>query len=159
MPSYSSIAAVLGASYILLHDDQKKKKKRSRPRRVWVKDWVKKRKTEGCYIKLLSELQSNEPRLYRNFVRMKGDDFNFLLNLVTPLIMKKDTHMRKSIPAGERLALTLRFLATGDSFMSLQYLFRIPQTTISRIIPEVCDAIYTVLKDKYMKVSSIVFAY
>lgn len=50
--------------------------------------------------------------------------------------------MRPSIPAGERLALTLRYLATGENFRSMQYLFRIPPSTISTIIPEVLDAIY-----------------
>lgn len=152
MASNSSIAAVLGAAYLLLEDDEKEEK-RPRPRSVWVHDWIKKRDTEGFYVKLLRELRSNQPQHYRNFVRMSGDDFDFLLNLVTPLIQKQETPMRKPISAGERLALTLRFLATGENFKSLQYLFLIPQTTISRIVPETCDAIYKVLKDKYMKVS------
>ncbi|CAH1979145.1 unnamed protein product [Acanthoscelides obtectus] len=39
----------------------------------------------------------------------------------------------------------------GDSYHSLQYLFRIPVTTISRIIPEVCEAIFTVLKTDYLQ--------
>lgn len=39
----------------------------------------------------------------------------------------------------ERLTITLRFLATGDSYTSC--------STISRIAPEVCDAISEVLKD------------
>lgn len=74
--------------------------------------------------------------------------------MVSPLIKKEDTIMRNAISPGERLAVTLRFLATGDSFMSLQYLFRIPQSTISRIIPDVCDAIYKVLMPEFMKVIS-----
>lgn len=60
--------------------------------------------------------------------------------------------MREPISAGERLAVTLRYLATGESFSSLQYIFRIPQSTISTIVPEVCDAIYAVLKDEFLKV-------
>ena len=34
--------------------------------------------------------------------------------MVKPQIQKQDTNMRKGIPAGERLALTLRYLATGE---------------------------------------------
>lgn len=60
--------------------------------------------------------------------------------------------MRRPISAGERLALTLRYLSTGESFSSLQYLFRIPQPTISTIVPETCQAIYSVLHEEYMKV-------
>lgn len=40
--------------------------------------------------------------------------FEELLEKVTPLIEKKDTHLRESIPAAERLSLTLRHLATGN---------------------------------------------
>lgn len=84
---------------------------------------------------------------------MTHDQFDYLLMLVKPLIEKQDTHLRKSISASDRLALTLRYLATGDSFNSLRYLFRIPQPTISTIIPEVLDAIYNVLVEEYLKVT------
>lgn len=53
--------------------------------------------------------------------------------------------MRKSISTTDRLMLTLRYLATEDNFTSLQHFFRIPQTIISRIIPEELDSIYKVL--------------
>jgi hypothetical protein len=41
---------------------------------------------------------------------------------------------------------------SGDSYHSLMYLFRIPVSTMSLFIPEVCVAIYEVLKDMYLKV-------
>jgi hypothetical protein len=36
------------------------------------------------------------------------------LNLVRPTIEKKNTLLKETIPAHERLALTLRFLANGE---------------------------------------------
>jgi hypothetical protein len=121
-------------------------------RNIWVKDWVRSRETEGFCVKLLNELRVGETNLYHNFVRMTADQFDILLGLVNPFIQKKNTQLRQSISASDLLILTLRYLATGDNFRSLQYLFRIPQTTISRIIPEVLDAIYKVLVSDYVKV-------
>ncbi|CAH1982701.1 unnamed protein product [Acanthoscelides obtectus] len=39
--------------------------------------------------------------------------------------MEQDTKFRETIPASLRLAVTLRYLASGDSFTSLMYTFRI----------------------------------
>ncbi|KAI8117386.1 Protein ALP1-like [Lucilia cuprina] len=119
--------------------------------RIWVKDWVLHRQQEGFYAKLYSQIRANEPDLYRNFLRMDIEQFDHLLLLVTPHIKKADTNMRQSISAGETLVMTLRYLATGENFRSLQFLFRIPVSTISRIIPEVLDAIYKVLVGKYLQ--------
>lgn len=76
---------------------------------------------------------STQPKLFQNFLPMTASNFDLLLNLVEPLIAKQTTFFRNP----GRLALTLRFLATDESFKSLQYQFRIPQSTISAIVPEV----------------------
>jgi hypothetical protein len=62
-------------------------------------------------------------------------------------ISKKDTAFTKAIAVQERLALTLRFLASGDSYVSLQYQFKISKQAISCIVPEVCEAVVEKLKD------------
>ncbi|KAH9631209.1 hypothetical protein HF086_005980 [Spodoptera exigua] len=54
----------------------------------------------------------------------------------------------KAIPARIRLAITLRYLATGDDYGSLHYLFKVSPQAISEIIPEVCHALCEVLKDE-----------
>ena len=60
--------------------------------------------------------------------------------------------MRQPIPPGERMAvMTLRFLATGESFSSLQYQFRISASSLSFIVPEACQAVFQVLKDQGLK--------
>lgn len=90
---------------------------------------------------------------FQNFTRMSSADFEKIINLIGPKIIKHDTNMRPAITVTVRLAVTLRFLATGDSYSSLQYLFGISKQIISRIIPEVCMALVEVLK-KYVKVSN-----
>lgn len=61
--------------------------------------------------------------------------------------------MRSTISSKLRLAVTLRYLASGNSYKSLEFLSRISRITIGNFVPEVYNAIITVLKDKYLKVS------
>ncbi|CAK1587680.1 unnamed protein product [Parnassius mnemosyne] len=89
-----------------------------------------------------------EPAQFFNFLRMSTSDFEIILQKLSPLIQKNDTSFRKAIPAKVRLALTLRYLATGDSFRSLHYLFKMSHQIISKIIHETCTAILMVLKDE-----------
>jgi hypothetical protein len=62
---------------------------------------------------LLKELSIEQPGRFTNFVPMDLDNFHYLLSLVPPLIVKKDTTMREAVKPGETLATTLQFLATG----------------------------------------------
>lgn len=60
--------------------------------------------------------------------------------------------MRMPIRAEEKIAVTLRYLATGETFESLSYQFRIHRSTISQFIPVVCKAIYETLKPDYLAI-------
>lgn len=99
------------------------------------------------------ELTSEDGGEFSNFCRMSSSDFELLLQKIGPMIEKQQTRLRMPIPAKIRLALTLRYLATGDSYKSLHYLFKVSTPAISQIIPEVCQAINSVLKDQ-IKVSN-----
>ena len=79
---------------------------------------------------------------------MSPNHFQNLLELVRALITKKDTKMPKAITAKERLAITLRFLATGYSQQFLSFSFRMGKATVSNIATETSNAIYQVLKEK-----------
>ena len=70
------------------------------------------------------------------------------------LITKEDTCMREAIPPAERVALTLRFLATGESCHWHSFQFRISRQAISYIVEEVCDAIAQVIGEWFMQVPS-----
>lgn len=61
--------------------------------------------------------------------------------------------MRCPISVEEKLTVTLRFLATGETYKSLayQYQYRISSSTITLFIKPVCDVIFNVLKNDYMQ--------
>lgn len=58
----------------------------------------------------------------------------------------------------ERIAITLRLLATEDTFHSLIYLFKVIKRVISNIVPKVCDALVERLQEcikvNYIKILS-----
>jgi hypothetical protein len=85
---------------------------------------------------------------------MSPSEFEFLINLIEEEISKKDKVFRKAISVQIGLALTLRFSASGNLYISLQYLFRISKQAISCIVPEVCEALVEKLKD-YIQVRQI----
>ena len=87
---------------------------------------------------------------YFRLFRMSPQRFDHLLTLVEPRIRKNDANFTKAIPPAERLAIPLRFLASGESQQSLAFLFRVGRSTISRIITETCDEIYASLSDSYL---------
>ena len=80
--------------------------------------------------------------------------FEHLLQLVSPRIEKRTTKFREPISAAERLALTLRYLATGESQQSLSLSYRVGKATVSKIVSETALATYNSLRDPFIKVPS-----
>ena len=117
------------------------RRRRKKRRAFWVRPWLLRRPEYGQFEKLMKELQMEDLPAFRNFVRVPPALFLELLEHVGPRIQKEDTKFRKALPAGLKLAVTLRYLATGNSYRSLQYGFRVAFNTISKFIPEVCQAI------------------
>ncbi|KAL4112334.1 hypothetical protein QTP88_016144 [Uroleucon formosanum] len=91
---------------------------------------------------LTRELASEDPDSYCNFFRINEDMFNILLKKVENKIMKCDTIMRNALSPELKLEITMRYLATGDSYKSLQYLYRVLASSICSFLPAVFDAIY-----------------
>jgi len=62
-------------------------------------------------------------------------------------ISKQDTAMREALTPRIKLEIALRFLSTGDSYTSLQYLYRVSKSAISEFMPDVFDALYAGLNE------------
>ncbi|KAF2889589.1 hypothetical protein ILUMI_16584 [Ignelater luminosus] len=58
---------------------------------------------------------------------MNAETFNDLLNRIQERIKKQDTLLRESISAKDRLIITLRYLAPGETMKSLSYSFRVDE--------------------------------
>ena len=84
-----------------------------RKMKCWTRPWLKRRQQTGAYHCLMQELQSEDPAAIKNFLRMEVPQFEELLEKVAPVIRKTDTHLRECISPSERLAITLRYMASG----------------------------------------------
>ncbi|KAJ8366785.1 hypothetical protein AAFF_G00342390 [Aldrovandia affinis] len=109
------------------------------------------RRQHGEYHRLVQELRLDGERFQRYF-RLDRAQFDELLTRVGPRITRLETNWRSPISAAERLAICLRYLATGDSYRSIAYSYRVGITTVGYIIPEVATAIWECLVSEFMPV-------
>ena len=59
---------------------------------------------------------------FRRFMSMNYEQFIELTEMIATIVSKTGAGMRKAICPKQKLALTLRFLATGESFMGVSIL-------------------------------------
>jgi len=78
--------------------------------------------------------------------------FNCVICAIFVDINKTIICYRSSVSAREVFAASLRILATGESFRSVHFSFRLGETTIRRYFTRVCRALMTALKGEYMQV-------
>lgn len=82
-------------------------KKARRDRTVWCREWLTRRSIHGDYDQLLKELHREDPKGYKNFVRIEPGLFAEMVERISPRLTKKETRMRKPLPVGLKLAVTL----------------------------------------------------
>jgi hypothetical protein len=128
---------VIGAAILVLSEELReivKEKRRKLGRKC--RNWIARRESLGASNCLFRELSSEYLQEYIKHMRMSVEKFDELLRLVESYISKTDTVMKSADPARLKLEVSLRFLASGDSFSSLALLLRTPPCTISIILPE-----------------------
>ena len=112
-----------------------------RLRAVWTRPWLERRSLYGQNEKLMRELTDEDKPAFRHFLRVEPAMFHELVRRLSDRISKKDTWYRKALEPALKIAITLRFLATGNSLKTLMYGFRVAYNTISIVTNEVCEAI------------------
>ncbi len=107
----------------------------------WCPPWLLRRSAFGQFVHLMVELRIEDPASFQNFVRCDPTMFQEMVDRLTPLICKLDTNYRKVLDPGLKVAIALCYMATRDSFKSLQYDFRVAYNTICLLIAEVNSTI------------------
>ncbi|XP_048062134.1 protein ALP1-like [Megalobrama amblycephala] len=133
---------------LICSEKEKKKKKR-----IWRREYLKRRGQQGVSVPQ-RVLELNDETGCRELLRMTAEEFEFLLGMVGALITKQHTKMRRAISPRDRLSVTLRYLASGETFSSLSLQYRIGASTISQIVMETCAALHQVMKKDFLKMPS-----
>ena len=135
---------VIGSGFLLLKGTQNVRRKRN----IWAKAWLS--PSRGAYNTILKELRLSNQNDFKKYLRMNEETFEELLQRVRPYLTKQTTRLRKPIPAEQKLAITLCYMATGEDSESLMFHFRVHSTTISQSVPYVSYIIYKTLENDYM---------
>lgn len=118
----------------------------------WVDSYYELRSKYGFDNFLLVNLLKSESVNFFKVFRMNYEQFKFLCQQLDPFISKNQQSFRVDrLSVSEKVAVTLRFLATGDSYVSLELHFHISSSTICKIISEVCNAIIRTIGKNFMK--------
>ena len=81
---------------------------------------------------------------------MSPKSYDHLLSLLRAFLTQQRTRICEPILAEIRLAITLRYLASGESQQSLSWSYRVGRITVSKIIRETCKLIWKVFSPVYL---------
>ena len=137
-----AFAAYNAANYCFIYDIfcvvflLNKKKKRS-PHKLY-----KQRLEEGAHNILIDRHLMDDDTKFKEYFRVTPFLFGQILDdIQNDIEGTTTTWVRNPISARVKLCITLRYLATGESFQSLAFQFRVHRTTIGRIVGQCLSSI------------------
>ena len=139
----------LCTALLLLDEEEEVARNNRAPRSNWVKPWLERHDELGVYNNLFQELY--ETNSLKEYIRMDRMYFDYLVERLYPYLLKEDTVMRESIKAAEQVYVFLRYVASGETFRSLEYKFRISRGSMAQIVDRVAEAIIEEMQEEYLK--------
>ena len=106
---------------------------------------IEKKKSE--YNILVKDLRLFDSEFFFQKLQNESSYFRRTVVMGSPLI-EKSSFRRPVASAAERLCVTLRYLATGDSQFTISSCYRISSATVGRVIRETCQVLWLVLTEK-----------
>ena len=96
------------------------------------------------YNTLIEELSILDRARFKNNTKLSLEMFDKVLDRLTPRLQRQETKFRNTIPSGPsglKLALFLRYLATGSSYTELGNNFRVGKETVHKFVPDVATTL------------------
>ncbi|KAK0131093.1 Protein ALP1-like [Merluccius polli] len=95
-------------------------------------------------------MRSLDEERHFQYFRMSAPKFDDLVSRVIRYLPDSHQNHRNPIGASQRLAVTLRYLATGIGLQALSASYKMGTSTVSGIVEEMCSAIWDALQGEYM---------
>lgn len=118
---------------------------------MWVHPINQRRQDQGDFHNLLAELRLDSQRHHRYF-RMSAEKMDELLSIIGPDLTRQSNNYRASIEPKQRLAVALRYLASGDSLMSMAFGYLLGHSTVVESVHMVYSAIERNMMEQYLPV-------
>ncbi|XP_070623454.1 putative nuclease HARBI1 [Erythrolamprus reginae] len=83
--------------------------------------------------------------------RVSPGTFDYLCAHLRNAIQRRDTNMRRAIPADVRLAMTLWRLGACTEYRAVEQLFGVSRSTVCKILRDVCEAMVGILTPLYVR--------
>jgi hypothetical protein len=131
-------------------------KRKKEKRKYWIRPAISRRHSKGEFTMLVKEIEKEDDAWFYKYMRMNRTNYQLLVDLVKKDICKKSTNMRMPISPEERVALTLRYLAHGDSMQFIAITYRIGHSTVCGIINSTTRAIWKTLSPTYLPPSNLI---
>ncbi|XP_044155215.1 protein ALP1-like [Bufo gargarizans] len=122
---------------------------RRRRHRVWMQRIRRHRDNRQRFAVFCTELRSDADKFY-NYCHMSISAFDELLSRLRTSLILQNTVNGEYIGAEGRLIITLRFLATGEKFVSMHLQFHFRISTIASIVNTTCKVIWRDLQPVVM---------
>ena len=104
------------------------------------------------YYALMPLLLDEDEAAFKRLTKITPEMWHHILGRVGPQIQKQDTERRLALEPGLKLAVTLRYLATGETFRSLVFGYMKSHSSIVQFLPEVYEAIMLEFSPEVMPV-------
>ncbi|KAL1426724.1 hypothetical protein MTO96_018039 [Rhipicephalus appendiculatus] len=97
----------------------------------------------------MQRMRQGDVEYYHKYYRMMPHQFDFLLRLLQQDLQRKHV-VREPISPAERLAMTLRYLSSGDLVQDIALAFRVGISTARMAVKVTCRALWKRLQPLYM---------
>ncbi|XP_057715118.1 uncharacterized protein LOC130930875 isoform X2 [Corythoichthys intestinalis] len=135
-------------AFVLLLDILRRRGGRRR-RLHWVHPLNQRRRQQGYFYHLVAELRLDSQR-HQQYFRMSAEKMDELLSLIGNELTRQSTDNRSALEPKQRLAVALRYLASGDSLISLAFSYRLGHTAVINSVQMVCAAIEKTMVNRYL---------